>query len=168
MLAAWCVELQRIQIEIENLIEEADPRTTKNLLLDYERLFGLPTECTANEERTIDERRNALHAQMISQGGQSRAYYITVAKAAGYDITITEFRVATVLSSVSSPLYGELWPHTWQVNANGQTVIKDRVFSVNSEVTEPLKQTTTNNVLLECLINRLKPAHTTVIFNYQG
>ena len=116
LLLAWATEFARVQADIDRLIDEADPRTTSDLLLDYERIFGLPTDCTAGTDLTLQQRRAALVSQMTSTGGQSRAYFIALAAAVGYTITITEFRPHTYLSDFTVPFYGIEWAHIWQVN----------------------------------------------------
>lgn len=161
LLDAWAEEFARIHGRINQLIDEADPRLTYELLTDYERIFGLPTDCMAGIDQTLEQRRNALLSQMTSIGGQSRQYFIDLAAAAGFLITITEFRPFTVGMSVADPIYGPDWAYAWQVNAGAATV---RWFSVVSGVGEPLAAW--GNELLECLIRRFKPAHTVVIFSY--
>lgn len=158
---AWSQEFTRIHSRLDALIEDVDPRSTYELLPDYERLFGLPTDCMAGVNQAIEQRRNALVSQMISVGGQSRAYFIELAAAAGFAITITEFTPFTVGMTVVDPIYGENWWFAWQINASLNTVTH---FLVTSGVNEALA--TWGNNLLECLINRYKPAHTITIFSY--
>ncbi len=161
LLAAWAEEYARIQDDIDRLVDEADPRTTLELLTDYERVFGLPTPCMSGVDQTLQQRRNALVTQMISLGGQSRAYFIALAAAAGYTITITEFRPHTVMSPVNVPIYGLEWAFIWQVN--GSNAINPAYLSVKGGVNEPLAVWQSN--LLICLFSALKPAHTQIIFN---
>ena len=161
LLAAWAEEYARIQSDIERLVDEADPRTTLELLTDYERVFGLPTPCMAGVDQTLQQRRNTLVAQMVSLGGQSRAYFIALAAAAGYTITITEFRPQTVMSPVNVPIYGLEWAFIWQVN--GSNAISPIYLNVKGGVNEPLAVWQSN--LLACLFSALKPAHTQIIFN---
>lgn len=161
LLNAWSQEFARIQARIDNLIDEADPRTTFELLLDYERIFGLPTDCMTGVEQNLQQRRNALVTQMITIGGQSRAYFIALAAMAGFAITITEFDPFTVASTVNEYIYGMDWWFAWQINAPQQSV---NYFLMTSAVNEALAMW--GNNLLECLINRYKPAHTIAIFAY--
>ncbi len=74
------------------LIDEADPRTTSLLLADWERVAGLPDACELafGGEQSESQRRQALVARLLSQGGLSRAYYLDVIEALGYTATITE------------------------------------------------------------------------------
>jgi len=160
-LNAWAQEFARVQARADVLIEEADPRVTYELLTDYERIFGLPTACMYGIEQTVQQRHDALVSQMISIGGQSRAYFIALALAAGFSITITEFNPFNVGMTVADSIYGPDWYFAWQVNAPTTTVAW---FRISGGVNEALAAW--GNQLLECLINRYKPAHTVAIFSY--
>jgi len=161
LLNGFAQELARIQARADALIDEADPRSSYELLSDLERNFGLPTDCMAGIDQSLQQRRNALVSQMVSVGGQSRAYFIALAAAAGFTITITEFRPFTVGMTVADPLYGAEWAYAWQVNAQGAAVTH---FTVASGVNESLSAW--GNELLECLLKRYKPAHTALNFLY--
>lgn len=160
LLTAWAQELIRIYARAQALVEEADPHTTFELLEDYERIFGLPTDCMAGSAQTLDQRRQALISQMVSVGGQSRAYFIALAAAVGYTITITEFRPHTVMSDVNTAIYGLEFAYIWQVN--GANLTAGSYLTVLGSVTDPLAVWGSN--LITCLFNRLKPAHTAIIF----
>lgn len=161
LLSGFAQELARIQARADALIEEADPRSSYELLCDFERNFGLPTDCMAGIDQSLQQRRKALVSQMVGVGGQSRAYFIGLAAAAGFTITITEFRPYTVGMTVADPLYGDDWAYAWQVNAPSASVVN---FTVASGVDESLSAW--GNNLLECLLRRCKPAHTILNFAY--
>lgn len=160
-LDAWSQELSRIQSRSVTLIDESDPRTTNELLTDYERIFGLPTDCMVGISQTLQQRHNALVAQMTSIGGQSKAYFINLAVSAGFTITITEFTFSTVSMTVADLITDGQWAYAWQVNSALYAV---SAFTVLSSVSDPLA--VWGNTALECLINRFKPAHTSAIFAY--
>jgi len=161
MLDAWAAEFLRIQSAIDGLTDESDPRLTYQLLIDYERIFGLPPDCVANTPQTLQQRHNALVVQMTGIGGQTPQYFIDLAAAAGFLITITEFEPWTVGMTVDKPIVDSDWAYAWQVNAPAVTV---SYFTTLSGVDEPLSSW--GNDLLECVINRFKPAHTHVLFSY--
>lgn len=160
-LDAWSQEFARIQAHADQLIEEADPRTSNELLTDYERIFGLPTDCMTGITQTLQQRHNALVAQMTGTGGQSISYFINLAASAGYTVTITEFTASTVAMTVADTIVGSDWATAWQVNAALNTVTS---FLSTSLVSEALGSW--GNTQLECLINRFKPAHTFALFSY--
>lgn len=160
VLSALAAEFARLDARAEQLLVETDPRTTAELLADLERVAGLPDRCSGLDA-TTGERRAALVTRITTLGGQSPAYYVALAAAIGYDITVTEYVPHTVADDVDTPLIGELWLHWWQVTAPLDTVIE---FTVQDFVTDPLASW--GNDSLECLIRRLKPAHTEVLFAY--
>lgn len=163
LLSALAAELARVDGRALTLVEEADPRTVAELFADWERVAGLPDACAQafGGDQTLAQRRAALVGRLTTLGGQSPAYYIGVAAALGYAITITEFRAHTVNDDVEYPLFDESWTFAWQVNAALSTLTE---ITVESTVEDPIAAW--GNSLLECVINRLKPAHTTVLFSY--
>jgi len=146
-------------------IEEADPTTTTELLSDWERVAGLPDACTAAVAPTVQERRAVLVARLTGRGGQSRQFFIDVAAALGFAVTITEFRPFTSgHSAAGDPLTNGTWAFAWRVNAPETTIVSFRAGQ--SAAGEPLAKW--GNEVLECVLTRLKPAHTTVQFAYGG
>jgi len=163
LLAALSDEMARVDGRAWQIVEEADPRTTAELFLDWERVAGLPDTCAEafGGEQTMAQRRAALVGKLVTLGGQSAAYYIGVSAALGYAITITEFHSHTVDDDVDAEICAEAWNFVWQVNAALNTVTD---LTVDMTVDDPLAAW--GNALLECVLERLKPAHTTVLFSY--
>lgn len=162
LLAALADEFARVDLRAENLLDEADPRTTTEMLPDWERMAGLPDTCVPSAQ-TMQERRAALHAKLTTLGGQSRQYFIDLAAALGYTVTITEFSPFRVSeSAVGDALYSDDWMFAWRVNAPTTTIREFRVSE--SAVGEPLRSW--GNDLLECAISRRATAHTHVLFGY--
>ena len=136
--------------------------TTNQLLPNWERVLGLPDDCSELGESTTIRRLNVL-AKLATRGGQSPQYFIDVAAALGYTIAITEFDVFRAgVSSAGDPVYSEEWEYAWQVNAPETTVV---YFAASTSVAgDPLADW--GNDRLECVITNLKPAHTHVLFAY--
>lgn len=153
-------ELSRVHNRATQLVDEADPRTADELFGDWERVAGLPDECVGADQST-GQRRNALIARLTSIGGQTANYYIQLAADLGYAVTVTLFDVHDVNSSVDDPINGPAWQFAWQVNAALASVVE---LTVADTVDDALAAW--SNAALECVISRLKPAHTTVLFSY--
>lgn len=160
LLAGDGAALDAVYGSAQALQGEFDPRTTAALFPDWETTAGLPDACIGAGQ-TSSQRRAALVAKWIGQGGQTPAYFVGLAAAMGYTITITEFRPHDVNSDVNAPLLDAAWRYAWQVNAALDTVT---VLTVNDTVIDPLAAW--GNQALECMLTRLKPAHTHVIFSY--
>lgn len=163
LLDGMADELARLDGRAEVLLEEANPLTTYELLPDWERVAGLPDKCAGTLEDTIQGRRNALVSKLASSGGQSAAYFIEVAAALGYVVSITEYRPFRAgLSAAGDPLSNGDWIFTWRINAPETTFVEFRAGQ--STAGESLR--TWGNDTLECKISQLKPAHTNVLFGY--
>jgi len=162
LLTALAKEFSRVDARASDILDEADPRTTYELLVEWERVAGLPDTCT-DQVDTLQERRDALVSKLTGIGNQSRQYFIDIAAALGYTITITEYRPYFVNTAINMPINDESWRFVWSVNAPEETI---RSMTVNSEVDMPLRDW--GNEQLECLINKFKPAHTHALFAYGG
>lgn len=155
--------LARVHNRGIDLVAEADPRTTVELITDWERVCGLPDDCAPAGGGTLAERRAAVVARITARGGQSRPFFIDLAARLGYAVTIDEFRPFTCDSSCDDAVNDEEWWHVWRVNAPETTV---REFTCDSPCDEPLA--TWGNEILECNLGRLKPGQTHLIFGYGG
>lgn len=164
VLAALAAEFSRVDARAEQLVDEADPRTTTELFVDWERVAGLPDACAEafGGTQTSTQRRSALIARLVTLGGQSAGYYVALAAALGYAITITEFHEINVEDDVEYPVYGAPWSFAFQVNAALNTIYH---IAVEDDVEQPIA--VWGNALLECMINRYKPAHTVALFSYE-
>jgi uncharacterized protein YmfQ (DUF2313 family) len=146
------------------LAVEADPRSTLLLLPDWERNTGLPDECTGPAE-TLEGRRLRLVQQLTARGGQSPAFFIALAAGLGFEgCTITEFRPFTCSSRCTDGLDTDPWRFTWRLNVPIDAGI--RGFTARSACTESIR--TWGAAVLECVIRRITPAHTNVLFGYGG
>ena len=161
-LAALADEFGRIDLRTANLVDEADPRTAVEMIPDWERALALPDECTG-PLNTLAERRQAILATLTETGGQSREYFIRLAASLGYSITITEFRPFTCVTPIDQGIYDENVRFVWRVNAPETTI---RESTCQSPCTDPIRSW--GNIVLECTIDKRKPAHTTVIYAYGG
>ena len=160
VLLAIADELARIDARADDLIREIHAPTTLELLPDFERVYGLPDPCLG-EKPSTPQRIASLIAKITSTGGQTAGYYIGIAAALGFTITVTEFQEFDVEDDVEAPVYGPDWNFAWQVNAPLNTVIE---LTVEDTADDPLA--TFGNDQLECVLQALQPAHTTLIFAY--
>lgn len=170
LMHAEAEELARIDGRISDLLEEVDPRTTLELLDDWERVAGLPDTCIAAPD-SIAERRAAIQSRITGMGGQTREYFINLAATLGFAITIDEFRPFRVGDGrVGEMLCDEAWAHVWRVNVQPPAVDDGRGLTIRyfrvgqSRVGERLVGF--GSLDLECIIRRAAPAHTTVNFAY--
>ena len=138
-----------------------DPRALVELLPEWEESLGLPDPC-AGESPTIQARQQQVVARFTAGGGQSKGFFINYAATLGYDITITESSPFVFGDTFGSALNGPDWAHTWQVNAPSFSI--ERFTFGRDAFGEPFAEW--DNNVLQCEFNRLKPAHTILLFSY--
>jgi uncharacterized phage protein gp47/JayE/uncharacterized protein YmfQ (DUF2313 family) len=160
LLLGMAEEFARIDDRAVVLVDEWDPRTTSEMLGDWERVYGLPDPCLGPDP-TVSQRRASLLAKVVGIGGQSIAYFVGLAAALGFTVTVTEFRPFDVTSDVDAPLCGDEWAYAWQVNAPLNTVTD---IGADDTVADPLAWW--GNAVLECVLLEQKPAHTILLFAY--
>jgi len=163
LLRSLAEEFARVDARASDLLEEADPRSTAQLLLDWERVAGLPDGCVSDSEVDLStaQRQAALLGRLTMVGAQSAAYFQQLAASLGYSVTVQEFSPFDVNDVVSEAITGVDWAHAWGVNA----VLNQPVdFTVTSTVLDALSSW--SNVVLECVLQRFKPAHSVLIFSY--
>lgn len=132
---------------------ESFPATAVQLLPDFEADYGLPDPCSP-ADATVTERRAALLAKIASLGGQSAAYFIAVAAALGYTITITTWEAFTGWSSPWSPVTDARWRFAWQVNTAAVTI---SYFTGWSSPWDPLWSISSTE--LQCRLTQIAPAY---------
>jgi uncharacterized protein YmfQ (DUF2313 family) len=148
-----------------NLLTDAFPATTVELLPEWQATLGLPDPCAGTSPLLSVEQSQVL-ARFIAGGGQSVEFFINFALTLGYPITITQFAPFRAgFNTIGQPLYDDAWSFTWQVNA---PAIAQTLFTVGNSTIGQALVTVTGNTVLECELQRLAPAHTTVIFSFDS
>ena len=195
------------ELRASKLLEvESDPRITIELLPDWERNWGLPDPCY-EAPHSIEERQRELVERMTMLGAQSREFFIELAAAHGYTITIREYRPFFIAmdgcgdcrvygvippdpmrnqwgqkilgpDNIKPVAAGELsaWPsygmgplsvrYYWSVSVGETSLTWFRCASGQCGVDPHLRIGLADD--LECLLDRWKPAHTEIIFDYTG
>jgi len=161
-LAGLMPTYERLASRDANLLMDAFPTSTFELLAEWEASLGLPDPC-AGDTPTLVQRRAQVVARLISRGGQSVPYFIARAAALGFTVTVREYapsrfgqmRFGDRMQSVE-------WAHVWAIRAPkvtatpfrfGQGLMGERFL-------------TFGNAVLECELQAVKPAHTTLLFQY--
>jgi len=165
LLTGIAAEFARIDARALDIIKESDPRTVTELIDEWEAFAGLPDPCVT-QEQTLEQRRVALSAKLLMQGGQSPAYFIGMAEDLGYEgATIDhQFFMMNCNDDCNASLHSEDDAFFWTLNlpSNGGFFI----MNCNSPCDEALASW--GDEVIECRVNRYSPAHTTVNFAYLG
>jgi uncharacterized protein YmfQ (DUF2313 family) len=98
------------------LLVEAFPSTTTDLIDEWNATVGIPDPCFGAPEN-IEQNRQYIVAKLIADGGQTVDYYKSIAASLGLIITIREFSASTPGTGAPVGLITKLedWAHTWQV-----------------------------------------------------
>lgn len=163
VLRALAASFQRSDNDALSILNGAFPKTAIIMLTEWEKSLGLPDDCSIGEVDTIAKRQSAIVSKLISTGGQSKSYFIGIAKALGYNITINEYRQArSGLSVCGDGINGDDWPFVWMVEGEETNISYARVGL--SYCGDPLRSW--GNKQLECRLSALSPSHTLVKFGY--
>lgn len=154
--------LVRLNQRAAQLIVDAFPCSTIELLPEWEATLGLPDHCTGPLP-TIQQRQAAVCAKFTARGGQSVQYYEDLAASLGYTVTIKQFApFRASINRAGDHLNSADWAYAWAIIGPIATVTYFRAGL--STAGEPLA--TWGNELLECTISEYAPAHTVPIFRY--
>jgi uncharacterized protein YmfQ (DUF2313 family) len=166
LLQAIAAVFSRTEQDLEATQVQYDPLVATTLLADWERLLALPDGCTLDQELSTADRQRIASQRLMEQGGQSRAYFISLAEQLGEpDCTITEFQQATCGSNCNDALYSEADEFAWRMNVRNFAQ-GARSANCDDHCNNALQIYTPN--LIECPITKRRPAHTKVLFAYDA
>jgi uncharacterized protein YmfQ (DUF2313 family) len=152
LFAGLAEELARVDDRAERLLIETDPRVVSETLTDWERAWGLPDGCVVADP-TVPGRRLALHQKVASLGGQSGPYYVGMAALLGYEAEVDQFRPTRMAFTLPQAIMGRPWAFAWRVSVYGPRDLVENPVYASAD--------------LQCVIERQKPAHTVVSFDYE-
>ena len=174
------------------LLREAFPPHSSLLLPDWERVLGLPEPCITAPQTLAERRQAVLEKLRRRPGGQSRAYYIELARRLGYhvdepsphalpaavpfevgridQITIREFRPFMFgVSRLADPRWRLAPPEmrfAWIITVPGVRLSWFRFGQ--SRCGQDPHLTIRRAEDLECVLQKYKPGHTELFFNYEN
>ncbi len=159
LMHGFAEELFRIDQRATDLLNESHPSQTFELFETWQKQYGLPDDCSA--DTSYQEQHDLLIQKYQQYGGQSREFFIDIAKILGYDITITEYKERR-----HGDLFGEFFGNEeqnfiWQVNAqliNYQARNHGQAFGEHYRVW--------GNSRLECVLNKLVHSHRIIQYSY--
>lgn len=168
LLAAFATPMALLDLRLQELLNELNPETSTELLAEWEAFVGSNDACCAASTTviTLDGRRRRVVSRLTEEGTLSKAYFLRVALDLGYsDTTITEFKPTHCEMHCESPVRSVLWRFAWEVNlphsADNYTALR-----ADGRADERIDSYAMGE--LECRFMSLKPAHTYVIFTYEG
>lgn len=146
--------------------DEADLRTSAELLPEWSAFVRLADDCDDGLPVTALERRFAVFRKLALPGGQNRFHFAEVARGLGYDIELSDIEELRPFLAESSqaedPCYEDEAAFVAIVHAPEFTPRFARTGV--SVCGEPL--VTSGNDLLECTLDEIKPAHVLFLYLY--
>lgn len=120
VLDAIADEFVRIDARSVDLMNEADPRTANETLADWEKMLSLPDLQVPVIPATTAGRQVAITQKYVATGGQTAAFFIALAAACGYVVTITTFvaKILRVGFRVNDRVYGAEYAYAMQFNVS--------------------------------------------------
>lgn len=176
--AAWCrapgsvlrgvidaigAVLARLHTSAEQTLGQAIPERARSMLPELEASVGLPTACLPELAPTLPLRAAEAALRWRAIGGASPAYFVALARSAGFVTRITEYRP----SRFGQPLFGAALvdaaaSHWWKLSVEsdgggGAFQFADNRFG------DPFAWPGRIDAL-KCLIAAAMPAHTRVAY----
>lgn len=168
LLSSISNEYSRVDERAQELLKESNPATTFEMLPDWERVMGLPDECSPDEVLSNQQRRQRILQLLTTRGGQNKAFYQTLAANFGFDVGVIEvtdqppFRAGQ--GRAGDRLTNGTWRYAFIIQAPSDSVIRFRAGQSSAGDRLLLVQNTT----LQCLIEKYKPAHAVAIFTFDS
>jgi len=165
LLTGFASSLSEAHGRADALMLETDPRSVTELIDRYESISGLPDSCAPAGVQTLQQRRQRLDAKLNLPGGINESFYLGQLAALGYTgVTITRYKKSqfNCLSDCTDLLYSDEWRYYWQVNMPASTNVSS--MTTISNCTGSLR--TWGDTTAECVLEKLAPSHTYVIFRY--
>lgn len=162
-------ELARLQARALQLIEEADPRTTQEMLADWQRAMGLPDSCCPPGQSSAQQRFEVI-VRFKGGYGNSPQAFINIAADLGFTVMVTPwfapFQVGSGYATnckVGGALTNGDWRYAFKINGQLNGVVSH--FQVGRNVVGD-RLASWGNTQLECKISQAAPAHSIVVFAY--
>jgi uncharacterized protein YmfQ (DUF2313 family) len=172
------------QARKNQLLIDAFPATTVELLPEWEASVGLPDPCSG-PDASLAARQAHVVARIKNKGGQSIPYLVDYAFALGFVVTVTPFATLRFGSRFGTRFYDTAWATTIKVNTStsfevarfGSARFGDPFTSWGAAPTtiRPARFGASRfgarfsmwgNAVLECELRRVAPGHLYVLFAY--
>lgn len=158
LLAAFAALLLGHHARNCDLLAESFPCGATELLEDWERVLALPDPCMP-AGRTVGERQAAVCAKIAGLGAQTKAWFVALAASVGFAIEIEEHFPARLGQARMGCFALGACQNVWTVRVLGQQLAHWQVGCAS--VCDPLCKSPDLSALI-CVIDRTKPAHTSV------
>ena len=155
-------ELDRLQLDSVKAIGAIQPFTYQQWIEDWERVYGLPDECSRIDQ-LYQERLQLLAIAFMERGGISISWIKRYAQLSGYEVSVNEYQQFRAgISRAGDALTNGDWLYAFRVVAQGEQPLPFRAGQ--SQAGDPLRLW--GDSILNCVIQQRKPAHTVALIAY--
>ena len=160
-------EFTRVDEIFQNVWDNTNILTTNDLeyIARWEGAVGIPDDCfTQTTSLSLEERREQILVKLTSLGVLTEQDFIDLAAIFGYTIEIS--------NGIEYGTFPLIFPFTFFANPKQArfTMIVNMPTSLAPTsvfpLTFPFTFSSGGGSVIECLFNKLKPANTSIIFNY--
>lgn len=153
--------LDKSMLAANSVSDGIAPYRSGQLISDWERVLGL-----VNEQKSYQERVNAVLFKIAETGGLSIPYFISLGEQLGYKLSIVEHTPFYAdIHGVGDAVYINEAMYIWQVLIKGVNSCTTLFRASASAANERLMSF--GDPIIETVFNNLKPAHTFVYFAYE-
>jgi uncharacterized protein YmfQ (DUF2313 family) len=161
LLKGLGAEFDRVADQASGLISEANPISMSHLTSVRMEEAGLPDACRG-PVNTEQEQRGEVLGRWAAQGGQNIAFYRQQAALYGFETRISEYPIFHIEETpIESLGIDDAFNYSFRVKYIDNGLVFFRASQ--SSAGEYLSEFGTGG--LPCLFERIKPAHTTVVYS---
>lgn len=155
LLRGLARSLAALDLKAVQLLADADPARTTDLIEEWEKLAGLPDDCT-EPLSGLAVRRAAVLDRLVARADLNPATIIALAASYGLTVTVDEHDQARAGLIAGLDVSGGKWRYVWWVTISADS---SRFFNVLSDVVTPLLDFDVSGEF-QCRLRKLSPAHT--------
>lgn len=165
LLNVFAQGLADLELLAEQCFQEIDPRTANECIDDFERVLGRDPCISDFDTLSLSKRQQIAHMRWTARGGASIAYFVHLADLYGIQIEVSEFTTSQAdWLCADDELIEDPCQYLWEVTI--PSLLDDEEFYADDSVAgDRLWDFEVSDI--ECILNRVKPAHTQIIFRYK-
>jgi len=163
ILIGLASEWLNFRSKINEVSNEYNPKTTTQLIEEWEQFVGIPDNCIPVAS-TIEQRRLNVLLKLAGINATTEKQFKNVASILGYNIEVS--------NGVSTSTFPLTLPFLLISEASAPfTIVITLPSSIKPNgfaLTFPFTLTSQQPAILDCLFNKLKPANTQLFFRYSN
>jgi uncharacterized protein YmfQ (DUF2313 family) len=161
ILLGLASEFVRFRDKANLIYDEYNPKSTTDFITEWETQVGIPDDCFSNTG-TLEERRTNILLKLAGINTTTAEQFKNIASILGYNISVSTGIDTSVfplqlpfilIDQVEAPFTIVI---TLPASEQADGLPLELPFTLTSEAPE----------ILQCLFNKIKPAHCNIIFRY--